>query len=156
VLDLDPGAIGADVIAAHGYKFLCAGFGLAVVWCSQRAIEELRPPLVGWKNAAAEADAARFEPTMPSLASLAGLQASLSLLNEVDEREPRALALAARVAEVLGVPETGSPIVTAPRPELVPRLAAAGIACAEVDGAVRFSTHVFNTDEDVDRLAAAV
>ena len=78
VLALDAPAIGADIVSAHGYKFLLSGFGLAPTYCSERAIAELRVPQAGWKNArvgreadglslAFEAAAARYEPTMSSL-----------------------------------------------------------------------------------------
>lgn len=179
VLDLDARAIGADVLAAHGYKFLCSGFGLAVTHCSERALTELTVPQVGWKNAelvdapAGAADARRFESTMPSLPLLAGMGASLRLLNGFDpvERERRAVALAVAAADGLEArsyalrssrrPGEGSSLVAARHPslgqeEVVRELRAAGVACAGVDGALRVSTHFFNTAEDVEALLAAL
>jgi cysteine desulfurase/selenocysteine lyase len=183
VLDLDAERIGADVIAAHGYKFLCSGFGLAVVCCSERAVDELDVPLIGWKNAALGREhelalvpagaARRFEPTMSSLPALAGLGASLGLLNELEpgERERRAIRLATVAAEglaeagyeVAGAKRTAerSTLVAARREGVDPErvagaLRAEGIACCAVDGVLRVSVHAFNTADDVERLLEAV
>jgi len=158
VLDLDAPALGADVVTAHGYKFLLSGFGLAPTYCSDRALAELRVPRPGWKNARVGNDsAARFEPTMSSLPVLAGLLESLRLLNSFDsaERERRALAAARAIAERLGVPEPQSSLVAVPHrdPEaLAARLREVGVVAAAVDHRLRLSTHFFTTAEDVERL----
>ncbi len=185
VLDLDAPAIGADVIAAHGYKFLCSGFGLAPTYCSARAVAELAPPLVGWKNASLAEDvdaelslvpddeARRFEPTMPSLPLLAGTRASLGLLHELGstERAGRALVLAGTIREALlergyapagsELPDEASTLVAVRHPRLeaerlVAALGAEGVRCAAVEGAVRLSVHALNTSSDVEALAAAL
>jgi selenocysteine lyase/cysteine desulfurase len=179
VLDLDTDAIGADVIVAQSYKHLVSGFGLALARCSARAIDELEPPLVGWGNTELAPDgtlslvpsgeARRFEPTMPSLPLLAGVRASLALLNELDpvDREARALGLAAAIRAALlergyapagsERPEEASTLVAVRHPRLeAERLAAAlgaeRVRCAAVDGALRLSTHAFTTEADVDAL----
>jgi selenocysteine lyase/cysteine desulfurase len=183
VLDLDAPAIGADVLVAQSHKHLLAGFGVAVAHCSERAVAELEPPLVGWGNAELDADhaltlgpvgeARRFEPTMSSLPLLAGARASLALLNEVDpvERAARALALAATIRA--GLAERGYAPVGSDRPEeastlvvvrhgrleaerLADALRAEDVICAAVDGALRLSTHAFTTDADVERLLDAL
>jgi selenocysteine lyase/cysteine desulfurase len=158
VLDLDVPAIGADIICAHGYKFLLSGFGLAPTYCSDRALAELRIPRLGWKNAGTGQDsAARFEPTMSPLPILAGMRESLRLLNSCDgaERERRAIAAATAIAEGLELPESKSSLVSIPHPEperLVEDLRGAGVIAAAVDGRVRFSTHFFTTGADVEAL----
>ncbi|MGL6279900.1 MAG: aminotransferase class V-fold PLP-dependent enzyme, partial [Gaiella sp.] len=183
VLDLDAPAIAADVIAAHGYKFLCSGFGLALVHCSPRAVAELAPPLVGWQNASMDEtselavvpdqEARRFEPTMPSLALLAGTSASLALLNELDpaERADRALGLAGTIRTLLldrgyapvgsERPEEASTLVAVRHPRLdaerlVAALGAERVRCAAVDGALRLSAHALNTTSDVGALLEAL
>ena len=91
-LDVDVVSLGADVVAAHGYKFLLSGFGVAVVYCSTRAVEELRAPQIGWKNAVgagpveiplAKGGARRFESTVAAVPVVAGMCASIGLLQEV-------------------------------------------------------------------------
>ena len=180
VLALDAPVLGADVVAAHGYKFLLSGFGLAPTYCSDRAIAELRVPRAGWKNAVIGRDgaglsvgfgnaAARFEPTMCSLPALAGMRESLRLLNGIDagERERRALSAARAIAtglESLGFALCGpvtSAIVSARHPrldtgELVATLRAARVVGAEVEGRLRLSPHFFATSTDVEALLAAI
>jgi selenocysteine lyase/cysteine desulfurase len=156
VLDLDAAATGADVVTAHGYKFLLSGFGLAPTYCSERALAELRVPRPGWKNADAGHDSAtRFEPTMSPLPVLAGMQESLRLLNSFDpvERELRALGTAHAIARALDVRQEQSSLVSIPHAEaLVPKLRAAGVVAGEAGGKLRLSTHFFTTDEDVAAL----
>ncbi len=184
VLPIDAPALGADILSAHGYKYLFSGFGLAPTYCSERAITELRVPQAGWKNArvgresdgfslAFEEAASRFEPTMSSLAVLAGMRESLRLLNAFDEagRERRALAAAEAIASGLrsrgyelpgsaGV-EPRSAIVSARHPslradDLVRKLRAAQVVAASVDDALRLSTHFYTTAGDVETLLAAL
>ena len=159
-LDLDATAIGADIVSAHGYKFLLSGFGLAPTYCSDRALAELRVPRPGWKNAHGEQDsAARFEPTMSPLPVLAGMRESLRVLNSFDgaERQRRAIAAAAAIAEGLGLSEPQSSLVSIPHPEpdrLAEDLRGAGVIVGAVDGRLRFSTHFFTTEADLDALLA--
>jgi selenocysteine lyase/cysteine desulfurase len=172
VTDLDVERIGADIVAAHGYKFLCSGFGLAVTYCSERATAELRVPQVGWSNAELEgpsSDASRFESTMCSIPLLAGMRESLRLLNGVEgtERERRAVAAIDMIAAGLvergyqlvssRLPEERSALLVARHPtvtgdEIVSRLRAGGVICTPVDGAFRISAHFTTTRADVDRF----
>jgi selenocysteine lyase/cysteine desulfurase len=160
VLDLDAPAIGADIVSAHGYKFLLSGFGLSPTYCSDRALAELRVPRPGWKNADVGHDsAARFEPAMSPLPVLAGMRESLRLLNsfEAADRERQAIAAAAAIAQGLGLPEPQSSLVSAPHPEaerVARQLRDGGVIAAAVDDRLRFSTHFFTTDSDVDALLA--
>jgi cysteine desulfurase / selenocysteine lyase len=167
VLDIDAPAFGADVVSAHGYKFLLSGFGLAPTYCSDRAIAELRVPRPGWKNAGVgHGSAARFEPTMSSIPALAGMRESLRLLNSFDagERELRALDAARAIAEGLAargfeVRQQQSSLVSAPNLDaeaLATRLRESGIVAAAVEGNLRFSTHFFTTSGDVQALLDAL
>jgi selenocysteine lyase/cysteine desulfurase len=184
VLALDAPAIGADVISAHGYKYLLSGFGLAPTYCSDRAIAELRVPRAAWKNArvgrhatgfslAFDDTATRYEPTMSSLAVLAGMRESLRLLNSIDEteRERRALAAAQAIADGLesrgfelcgsSHVEERSAIVSARHPALdtealVATLRAERVVGTAVEGRLRLSPHFYATAGDVSALLAAV
>jgi selenocysteine lyase/cysteine desulfurase len=169
-LQVDAAALGADIVAAHAYKFLLAGFGLAVCYCSPRAISELRIPQVGWRSAPG---AARFEPSIPSLTNLAALDASLELLLRIGpaEIEARIGSLTSLIADGLqargwqvvsprGAGQT-SALVSAVHPSLdletVRRgLLAAHVVCAVREGLLRISPHVYNTPQDVERLLATL
>ena len=123
-LKVDAAAIGADIIVAHGYKFLLSGFGVAICYCSERARGELRVAEVGYKGMeramdyartlpdfaglagrplAFAAGAQRFEAGTQALSVMAGMKASLELMLSVgvDAIESRILALAGQLCEGL-------------------------------------------------------
>jgi cysteine desulfurase/selenocysteine lyase len=123
-LKVDAEAIGADIIVAHGYKFLLSGFGIAICYCSPRTRSELRVPEVGYKGMAVVRNygsrqpdfarlagrpleftgtARRFEAGTPALAVMAGMRASLDLMLSVgvDAIESRILGLAAQLSDGL-------------------------------------------------------
>jgi cysteine desulfurase / selenocysteine lyase len=136
-LRVDAPAIGADIISAHGYKFLLSGFGVAVCYCSPRARRELRVAEVGYKameqvriygdaqpNFAAmtgralafTATARRFEAGTQALAVMAGMQATLDLLLSLGAEaiEHHVLDLAGRLVE--GVLAKGYRVAGSRRP----------------------------------------
>ncbi|HTW98328.1 MAG TPA: aminotransferase class V-fold PLP-dependent enzyme [Acidimicrobiales bacterium] len=180
--DIDVPALGADVVAAHGYKFLLSGFGVALVWCSPRAIAELDAPQIGWKNTGgprpmgvsfAEGGARRFESTIASYPAVEGMRGSLSLLASVGLAATgnRIAALVDALADA--VPERGYSVRSSRKPgetsailslrhssldaEAVQQaLKQARVACAVRDGSVRIAPHFHNSLEDVGRLVAAL
>jgi len=92
---VDVGALGADIVAAQGYKHLLSGYGVAICYCSQRAREELGVPTPSWagtenhtdptamldhRAARFTRDARRFESAVPNFAGLFGAAESLDLL----------------------------------------------------------------------------
>ena len=124
-LTVDASRLGADVIVAHGYKFLLSGFGLGIASCSDRALAELRVSQIGWKSIENPFDldrmlafdmrfppsAKRFEPSFQPLPQVFGLGATLDLLHEagVDAIEKRVRSLAGRL--VAGLREKGYKVV---------------------------------------------
>jgi selenocysteine lyase/cysteine desulfurase len=169
-VQVDVAALGADIVAAHAYKFLLAGFGLAVCYCSSRAINELRVPQVGWRSAPG---AARFEPTIPSLTNLAALDAALGLLLECGMAavEARIAALTEMIADGLSargwrvISPRGAGQTSALVSAVHPSLDLEGVrhtlfehhaVCTVREGFLRISPHVYNTPADVDRLLASL
>jgi cysteine desulfurase/selenocysteine lyase len=136
-LRVDAPAIGADIISAHGYKFLLSGYGVAICYCSARARRELRVAEVGYKamegameyarrqpdfaamagrTPAFATTARRFEAGTQALAVMAGMQATLDLMLSVgvEAIEHRVLGLAGQVVE--GVLEKGYRVTGSTRP----------------------------------------
>jgi cysteine desulfurase / selenocysteine lyase len=137
-LSVDTSRLGADVVVAHGYKFLLSGFGLGIACCSDRALAELRVGQIGWKSVENPFDldrilafemrfpasAKRFEPSFQPLPQVFGLGATLDLFLEagIDAIEKRVVSLARRLVaglrekgyEVVGpqASETRSPIIS--------------------------------------------
>ena len=149
-LRIDAPALGADLVAAHGYKWLLAGFGLGLCYCSERALAELKVGQVGWKSIRDpfNLDRAldfrldfapggkRFEPSFPPLPQLFGMGAGLDLLLEIGPPaiESRVLALARRLIE--GLLEQDYQVV-GPQ-ALSPRSPIVSVALAEGSQAARF------------------
>ncbi len=94
-IKLDAPALGADLLAAHGYKHLLSGYGVALAYISPRARAELAVGLPGWEGTESytdptsmldhahvrfTTDARRFEPAVPNFAGMHGTVASLDML----------------------------------------------------------------------------
>jgi cysteine desulfurase/selenocysteine lyase len=97
VIPVSPEELGADVLAAHGYKHLLSGYAVALCYCSERARAELAIPAPGWVGTSQftrnddvlnyeattfSSDARRFEPSVPSFSGLWGAAESLRLIVE--------------------------------------------------------------------------
>ena len=123
-LRVQPRVIGADILVAHGYKFLLSGFGVAICYCSPRALSELRVAEVGYKAMERVKDyarqlpdfqqlagrtldfaatARRFEAGTQALAMMAGMKATLDLMLSIgtDVIDSRVRGLAESLAEGL-------------------------------------------------------
>ncbi|MGH7922099.1 MAG: aminotransferase class V-fold PLP-dependent enzyme [Candidatus Dormibacteraceae bacterium] len=184
-LDLDVAALGADVVAAHGYKFLLSGFGNSAVYFSDRALRELHLRMVGSRNSGGDTpellhrgltpptDGKRFEISVPNLPSLIAMGESLDLLLEVgmEEIEDHVLDLSARL--MAGARERGYGIASSelsgersavvsmtptgmPAADVHAQLRERGVVCALRDGRLRFACHLFNTEEEIDEAVAAL
>ncbi len=178
-MPVDVSRLGADIVAAHGYKFLMGGFGVALVHCSDRAVAELRPHRLGWKNAYAahsvrwvaeevpppESSARRFEPSLLAPPTLAALHASLCLLNRWSDAAFQTVSetvhqLATELRHAgyrLECEKPAGPIVSTTHDrlsseEVCASLASAGIVTSVRRGRLRLSPHFYNLAEDVDEL----
>jgi selenocysteine lyase/cysteine desulfurase len=185
-VDVDVPALGADVVSAHGYKFLVSGFGLAPTYFSERAIHELRVPHIGTHNLQSGGganlflsglqlarSAHRFEPSVPNLASSLAMGAAIDLLLEhgIERIAAHNRRLCAHLAE--GLLARGYALVTsqaegesaglicATKPGVESEaiqecLAAAHVMAAVRGGNLRFAPHLYNTLEEVERLLRAL
>jgi selenocysteine lyase/cysteine desulfurase len=125
VLRVDASVMGADIIVAHGYKFLLSGFGIGICYCSDRALTELNVQEVGWNSVRNPFDpdtvldfeldfatgAKRFEPSFQPLPQVFGMGATLDLLDEVGLQaiQDRVLSLTERLTA--GLLEKGYQVV---------------------------------------------
>jgi len=153
-LRVDARAIGADIIAAQGYKFLLSGFGVAICYCSPRARSELRVAEVGYKGMERAMDyaqrlpdfqqlagrplnftaaARRFEAGTQALVVMAGMTATLDLMLSVgtDVIERRVLGLTGQLIE--GLLAKGYQVAGSTRPG--ERSAIVSFTCQGVDAA---------------------
>ena len=101
--------------------------------------------------------ARRFD-TSPAWFSWVGTEPALQLLNEigVETVHEHDLRLANRFRDGLGLPASGSAIVSADVPDATERLTRAGIMAAARAGRLRASFHLYNTEADVDAALNAL
>ena len=92
-LEVDIRRLGCDVLAAHCYKFMLAGYGTAICYFSARIRSSLAVPEPGWKSLREYPDPAspfiyeldfaeearRFEPGVADLTSIVATEACLDL-----------------------------------------------------------------------------
>ena len=175
---LDLTELGADFYAASGQKWLLGPTGTGVLHAAWDRLPLLEPVLSKRSHISqGEHPMRRFALTSQSVALLAGLAEATHIALELDpvEMERHSLRLASRLKEALaGVqdctvagpthPEASSGLVSItvsgwdPKEMVMVlwyrfRIAARAV---EYPAAIRFCTASFNTDEEVDQVAAAI
>jgi selenocysteine lyase/cysteine desulfurase len=163
---------GIDYLVCHGYKHLLCPRGAGFMHIAREAQSGLVPYFSGWRSGVPFygrsyggpltllPTAAQFDQSL-AWHSWAGALPSMELLVEWKRAGVFAgpLALADQLAALLDREPTGSQIVSLPVADAeatAAALAAAGIRCAARGGRVRLSCHVWNTQEDIERAAAAL
>jgi selenocysteine lyase/cysteine desulfurase len=181
---IDVERCGIDFLAADGHKWLLSVEGCGIFFCSKRAQDRIAPRIIGWRSVSNNLDfdsyhmdlqvgAGRFEEGTPNTAGIFGLGAAIDLLLELEVAAigERVLALTDRLVE--GLLARGASVVsprdrgaasgivsfsmpgTPPR-DTVRRLRAAHIFVVERWRAVRASPHFYNSEQEIDRLLAAL
>jgi selenocysteine lyase/cysteine desulfurase len=104
------------------------------------------------------ASGARRLDTSPAWFSWVGTQPALELLERIGIAavHEHDLGLANRFRAGLGLPPADSAIVSVAIENAHERLARAGVMAATRGGRLRTSWHVYNTDDDVDRVLDAL
>lgn len=174
----DLAALGADIYAAAGQKWLCGPEGTGLLFVSPALRERLAPPAPGYVNlddpglgldAVPHADARAYDTPALAAAALAQAHAALDVLGAAgwDLLHERAALLAAMAADALR--ERGRDVLARNRTTLVTwrepdalaaveRLAAAGVVVRPLPGGdlVRASFGGWSSEGDLDRLLAAL
>lgn len=183
-LTLDVQQSQVDFLSADGHKWLLAPEGAGLFFCSNRVADRIRVSEMGWmavQNAGdylrypqpLRTDARRFECGSHNTLGLHGLGAALELLLEVGlpNIERRVLGLTDRLCD--GLTRRGyhifssrregekSGIVSFHKPgedtrALFQRLRAEKIIVALREGFIRVSPHFYNSEDEIDRLLAAL
>lgn len=185
-VELDLRALRVSALTFHGYKWLLAGFGCGALYVAPEALDRIQPRFVGEQAFVIGADPADDAPWQPgarrytaggaNALGLTALSASLGLIEQVGL--PRIAAHNRRLGQLLvdGLlrlapavqlvsptdPERRAAIVVFTLGEpgrdeaLVARLAERGIVVVCRRRGVRVSPHLYNTEEEIDRLLAAL
>ena len=154
----------ADVTVAAVYKWLLAPRGTAWMSLSERVSGSMIPHAANWYAGEEPwstiyglplrlaADARRFD-VSPTWFSVLGAGLTLPWLASLDRAavEAHTLGLASRLRTELQLPQEPSAIVSVPTTS-TDKLAEAGIRASIRAGAVRVGFHLYNTEDDLDRL----
>lgn len=183
-LQLDVERDSVDAFAADAHKYLLGPEGIAMMYISERVLEQIEPTVVGWTSVKHWEDyldyrldyqegARRFECGTLNTVGIYGIGAALDLFLEVGPEtiEAHLLGLSDYLAEQLGDKgytvvssrRTGetSGIVCCTHPRHTPsqlyhHLRERNIVTAPRIGRLRISAHFYNTRDDVDALIAAL
>ena len=181
-LEVDVRTLGADVVTGGTVKYLLGSAGLAFMWLRESLRTQLFPTQTGWfadedifamsiADYSPHATARRFDSGTPPVPSLYPGVAGMELIGEigVPAIEAHVRGLVDRLLS--GLDELGATVLT-PRGEreygplicvvstdpnaLVNTLATEQIVTSTRDSSLRISLHLYNVEEDVDRLLAAL
>ena len=169
-----------DILSCGGQKWLLSPWGTGFMYVRKPLVEQLTPPLAGWTAFEGTDDytqltayrtefrdtARRFETITLPFQDFAGFNESLGLI--LDEGPDRIGAHARNCQEPIldwarraGVPITspvgrhGSAILGVAPPNAAAvqaRLREANVFCSLREGSLRFSPHIFNTVDEMDRV----
>src|SRR6476646_3667350 len=181
-IDLDAHALGADFVTGGTVKYLLGTSGLGFLYVRAGLLPELLPSQTGWfadedifrmdiSDYAPAADARRFDAGTPPGPNIYGGLAGMSIVEDAGTRavEEHIAGLTTQLIE--GLDELGAVVATPREParrgplvavrstdvrRLVDVLAAEKIVCSERDSNLRIALHLYNVDEDVDRLLDAL
>lgn len=154
-----------DVTAAAVYKWLLAPRGTAWMSLSDKVIDAVTPHAANWYASEQPwqsiyglplrlaADARRFD-ISPTWFSALGSGLSLPWLASLNRAavQSHCLGLANRLRAELDLPAQDSAIVSLPIADAADSLQRAGIRASVRAGAVRVGFHLYNDDDDLDRL----
>ncbi len=177
-LPVDVEAANIDFMMADSHKWLLGPEGIALFYCRDKWRERINLFQYGWhmtekyenfdiKTWRVASSSRRFENGTPNILGIRAFAASLTLINDIgiDRIEERILhhtefmhefiKKSSNLEAIYSDPASmKSGIVTfrhrnCPAPQLFKYLREQKIICAERGGGVRFSPHVYNTDEEI-------
>ena len=158
-----------DVTVAAVYKWLLSPRGTAWMSLSDRMSSAMTPLAANWYAGEAPwqtiyglplrlANSARRFDVSPTWFSVLGAGLALPFLASLDRDavQTHCLALANRLRAELDLPLQDSAIVSLPIDGATESLAQAGIRASMRAGAIRVGFHLYNNDNDLDRLLDAL
>ncbi len=176
-LPLDAAKSG-DVVVGGTVKYLLASAGLAFMAVRPGLVEELLPTQTGWfadenvfdmqiERYRPHRSARRFDAGTPPVPNIYAGVAGVGLIRDVGVETIAAHVRGLVARLVAGLDELGAHVATPPHgplvcirstdaPALVAALAEDGIVASERDSNLRVSLHLYNTEDDVDAVLAAL
>jgi selenocysteine lyase/cysteine desulfurase len=182
--EIDVKRMKVDALCATGHKWLLAGYGSGFVYLSRELLEQTLPRSIGWLSVEHPFEmrndefrprhdtAARVELGCPHFAGIFSLGASIDLMNEIGPAHIQARVLALNSMLTSQLSENGWPVLSPLRnetarsaetlievqnpAEVARHLFRHGVVVTEKPQGIRVATHVFNNEEDIERLIAAM
>jgi selenocysteine lyase/cysteine desulfurase len=158
-----------DVTAAAVYKWLMAPRGTAWMSLSDRVARRMTPHLANWYASSQPwstiyglplrlADDARRFDTSPAWFGVLGAGLTLPWLASLDRDavEAHCVGLASQLRAEFELPPVDSAIVSLPFADAADKLRSAGVMASVRAGAVRVGFHLYNTEDDLQRLLDAL
>jgi selenocysteine lyase/cysteine desulfurase len=179
-VDFDARTLGVDFVTGGTVKYLLGSSGLGFLYVRRELHEQLLPSQTGWfadedifqmdiSDYSPARDARRFDAGTPPVPNIYAGLAGMSLIEEAGTSaiEAHVARLATRLVD--GAGELGARVVT-PRGAqsplvcikstdvnaLLAALDSEKIVCSERDSSLRVSLHLYNVEDDVDRLLDAL
>jgi selenocysteine lyase/cysteine desulfurase len=179
-VDFDARALGVDFVTGGTVKYLLGSSGLGFLYVRRELHEQLLPSQTGWfadedifqmdiSDYSPARDARRFDAGTPPVPNIYAGLAGMSIIEEAGPAaiEEHVAGLTTRLID--GAEELGAHVVT-PRAArsplvcirstdvngLVAALGAERIVVSERDSNLRVSVHLYNVEEDVDRVLGAL
>ena len=183
-LEIDVKKSKIDFLSAGGHKWMLALPGVGIFYCRKELLDEIDVPNPGWTGVVNPKDfldydfryrdeAERFEEGSPNLHGIFALGVSIDRIMKLgkDKVEKRVLSLTGRLAE--GIEKNGlrvkSPLGDGEKSGILcfdsekegtrsifDRLREAGIVCSLREDTVRLSPHMYNTEEECERVLETV
>ena len=181
-VDLDVRSLGADLVTGGTVKYLLGTAGLGFMWARPEVYERLVPTQTGWfadedifamsiADYSPHRSARRFDSGTPPVPALYAGVAGVSLVESVGVAaiEAHVAGLVKRLLD--GLDELGATVATPREPArrgplvcvrstdvdtLVSMLADEAIVVSNREDKARIALHLYNVEEDVDRLLAAL
>ncbi len=181
-VELDVRSLGADVLTGGTVKYLLGTAGLGFMWVRRDAYAQLVPTQTGWfadedifamsiADYSPHGSARRFDSGTPPVPALYAGVAGISIVEDagVAAIEAHVSGLAERMLD--GLDELGARAATPPDPArrgplvcvhssdvdvLVAALANERIVASSREDKLRVALHLYNVEEDVDRLLEAL
>jgi selenocysteine lyase/cysteine desulfurase len=181
-IDFDAHALGVDFATGGTVKYLLGSSGLGFLYVRSGLLPGLLPTQTGWfadedifrmdiSDYSPAADARRFDAGTPPVPNIYGGLAGMSLVEEAGTAaiEEHVAGIATRLID--GLEELDATVATPRDPArrgplvcvrstdvraLVEALAAERITCSERDANLRVSLHLYNVEDDVDAVLAAL
>ncbi len=158
-----------DYVACSAYKWLLSPRGSAFFTVRPERLARLVPHAAGWYAGEDRWDSIYGEPLRlahdarrldlsPAWLSWVGTAPALELLADLGAESVGAhgVALASRLREALGLEPSRSAILSLHTPGAAESLERAGIRASVRGGAVRLCFHLYNSEDDVDAVIAAL